>query len=317
MPWGCEACHPQFALSTNTSPSRQVGSALRDCQFNGDAEWGTVGRGRNPVHSDGLGFWWLLRLWWGQFAQSLNRFVIEQPQTFPQANSRGFSNRISYVRAAVTFHFQPRWRYHRDLYRSASSPQISSLPAMPRLFSYVVDHDDGRAPYPKAGKCTLAKCKFGSTRRNVVEMAEEGDWIAGTGGADPRKSAGHGRLVYAMRVDQKMPLVDYCRWMNGKRLDAEYDDVVADGRFALISHHFFYFGCSAPCIPPKFLDHPFEKKGRGYRSDFNEAFIEDFTNWLESNFPLGAQGTPCRPHPNLPLSTCSSSVKCKRAKRRC
>jgi len=64
---------------------------------------------------------------------------------------------------------------------------------MPRLYSYVVDHDLGFAPNPFGGCCTLAKCKYGSKRRNIVEMAETGDWIAGTGGADLSKSAGHGK----------------------------------------------------------------------------------------------------------------------------
>ena len=111
---------------------------------------------------------------------------------------------------------------------------------MPRLFSYVVDHDYGYAPCPFGGYCTLAKCKYGSKKRNIVELAEEGDWIAGTGGADLGKSAGHGKLIYAMRVDEIVPLGDYCRSHCGDRIDAEHD-VDEDDRFALISHHYFYF----------------------------------------------------------------------------
>lgn len=72
---------------------------------------------------------------------------------------------------------------------------------MPKLFACVVDHDLGFAPNPFGGICTLAKCKFGGKKRNIIELAEVGDWIAGTGAADIRKSAGHGKLIYAMRVD--------------------------------------------------------------------------------------------------------------------
>lgn len=88
---------------------------------------------------------------------------------------------------------------------------------MPKLFSYVVDHDYGYAPCPFGDFCTLAKCKYGTikcksgTRRNIVELAEEGDWIAGTGGADLDKSAGHGKLIYVMRVDEKISLQEYCQ----------------------------------------------------------------------------------------------------------
>jgi len=81
---------------------------------------------------------------------------------------------------------------------------------MARLFSYVVDHDHGFAPHPNGQYCTLAKCKYGSRRyKNIVELAKKGDWIVGTGGANLSKSAGHGKLIYAMRVDKKLPLADY------------------------------------------------------------------------------------------------------------
>jgi hypothetical protein len=54
---------------------------------------------------------------------------------------------------------------------------------MRKLFSYVVDHDNGFAPNPFGGLCTLAKCKYGTpAKRNVVELANEGDWVIGTGG---------------------------------------------------------------------------------------------------------------------------------------
>lgn len=90
----------------------------------------------------------------------------------------------------------------------------------------------------------MAKCKYGSKRRNIVELAEEGDWIAGTGRVDRGKSAGNGNLIYAMRVDEKIPLAEYCRGNKGNRIDAE-PVIDVDGRFALISNHFFYFGRNA------------------------------------------------------------------------
>ena len=77
---------------------------------------------------------------------------------------------------------------------------------MTKLYSYVVRFDLGFAPNPFGGLCTLAKCKIGNKQRNIVEMVEVGDWIVGTGGADPRTSSGNGTLIYAMRVDKKTPL---------------------------------------------------------------------------------------------------------------
>ena len=184
---------------------------------------------------------------------------------------------------------------------------------MPKLFSYVVDHDYGRAPNPFGGFCTLAKCKYGSEKRNIVEMAEEGDWIAGTGGVDLRKSAGHGKLIYAMRVDEKIPLAEYCRGNIASRIDAKHD-VAESGRFALISDRYFYFGRNAidiSEIPKKHLHHPFEKSGPGYRCDFSEEFIEGFAKWLMAKFKVGVHGPSCKPHSELRMSKCPSQVRRK------
>lgn len=188
---------------------------------------------------------------------------------------------------------------------------------MPKLFSYVVDHDYGDAPNPFGRFCTLAKCKYGSKKRNIVEMAEVGNWIAGTGGVDLKKSAGHGKLIYAMRVDEKMPLADYCRSMNGIRVDAQHD-VVENGRYALISRHFYYFGRNAidvSEIPSQHLDHPFEKSGRGYRCDFTAEYIEQFAKWLQGRFKVGRHGPPCKPLSSLHWTCCSSQVRRKPCQR--
>jgi hypothetical protein len=185
---------------------------------------------------------------------------------------------------------------------------------MPKLFSYVVDHDLGFAPNPFGGCCTLAKCKFGTKKRNIVEMAEKYDWIAGTGGADLSKSAGHGKLIYAMRVDEKIPLSEYCQAYNGHRVDADHE-VFEDGRFSLLSNHFFYFGRNAidiSEIPDKHLDHPFEKSGPGYRCDFSDEFVEAFASWLPATFTKGVHGSPCKPLSDLPVPKCPSRVKRKK-----
>ncbi len=48
-----------------------------------------------------------------------------------------------------------------------------------------------------------------TSRKNVVERAVRGDWVIGTGGANLKKSAGHGTLIYAMRVDEKLTRQQY------------------------------------------------------------------------------------------------------------
>jgi hypothetical protein len=169
---------------------------------------------------------------------------------------------------------------------------------MPKLFSYVVDHDCGIAPDPADDYCTLAKCKFKGRggRRNIAELAREGDWIVGTGGVK-KVSAGHGKIVYAMRVDEKLPLA---RYYEDKRFKGRKDNTATgehqEDRFVLISQHFYYFGRNAIDIeevPKKHLKHSLEKTGPGFRADFDEEFIKDFVKWLERKYDVGVHGEPC------------------------
>jgi hypothetical protein len=174
-----------------------------------------------------------------------------------------------------------------------------------KLYSYVVDHDTGYAPNPYFRVCTLCRCKYRESpkgRKNIVELAREGDWIVGTGGADPRKSAGHGKLVYAMRVDEKLTREKYyadarfAKKRVGKPLgdnEPPSGDFENHEQYALISRHFYYFGARAIDIPkqaPKNL----EKRGPGFRCDFAPADIGRFVEWLENRHKPGRHGEPCQ-----------------------
>ena len=176
---------------------------------------------------------------------------------------------------------------------------------------YVVDRDFGFAPNPFHGFCTLATCMPG-----IRATAKASDWIVGMGG---RRLKATGRCVYAMRVtdtktfDQywaekeffdKRPVRNGSRVMmvgdniyhhdipNGEwiQLDSHHSnpdgtsnqlnirkDTSADK--VLISRDFFYFGRSAPGVPPEILG------GLGYKNKighwkFNSAGRDSFLNWL-------------------------------------
>jgi putative DNA base modification enzyme with NMAD domain len=188
------------------------------------------------------------------------------------------------------------------------------IPRTRKLFSYVVDHDEGRAPNPYFGFCTLCLCKYRKTkknRQNVVERANVGDWVVGTGGASKR-SAGHGKIIYAMRVDKKIPRVDYyqdrtfAKKKNGDRGDNLRPEnyFQETQQFVLISGHYWYFGRKAIPIPKtKFPE--LEKRGPGFRSDFKESYISRFTSWLKKNYKKrGRRGKPCsRPKPRRTVAT--------------
>ncbi len=178
---------------------------------------------------------------------------------------------------------------------------MSTKTRSPRLFSYVVHHDVGFAPCAAGRYCTLAVCKYSkSGRPNVVELAQPGDWIVGTGGSD-KKSAGHGRMVYAMKVTEKLPLQQYVRDRRFReRADARFaaGDPIVPERWALVSTEFWYFGRNAPPIEGiewRHLDHPLEKRGPGFCTNFRPEFVEEFAARLRYEFEKGIHGEPCAP----------------------
>jgi len=179
-----------------------------------------------------------------------------------------------------------------------------------KLFSYVVEHDTGHAPNPFFDVCTLCRCKYRKSAknpRNVVEKAKLGDWVVGTGGADSAKSAGHGNLVYVMRVDEKITREDYYSDRNYTRKkpvqnksDRQHGDNLRPEtafeeqcQFVLVSRHFYYFGRNAKPIPAhRFPD--LEKRGPGFRSDFKKGYVDRFVKWIEATCETGRHGDPCQ-----------------------
>jgi len=179
------------------------------------------------------------------------------------------------------------------------------------VYSYVVEHDTGKAPNPYFGFCTLCRCKFrkcDTSRKNIVELAEpkKKNWVIGTGGANLRKSAGHGKLVFAMQVDEKLTREEYYNKLKFKKKkpgtctdeqkhgdnEEPHGDFEKHKQFVLVSHprHFYYFGEKAVDIPKKF---DLEKKGPGFRSNFDQKDILRFVEWLKKEHKPGKHGEPC------------------------
>jgi len=180
------------------------------------------------------------------------------------------------------------------------------------IFSYVVDHDEGKEPNPHFGSCTLCRCKYSESleethgvkgRKNIVELAEIGDWVIGTGGTGSR-SAGKGKLIYTMRVDEKPTRGKFYedpRFLrkNPKRPENNFQ---REGQFALVSRHFWYFGSEAIEIPSKFR---LEKNPRGFHY-INPAEFRPFLKWLEANYRAGKQGEPCYRENTKGIKPCKS-----------
>lgn len=155
-----------------------------------------------------------------------------------------------------------------------------------KLFSYVITRDHGFAPNPFGGCCTLATCK-----PLLRKQAQPGDWVIGTGS----KVAGlKGRLIYVMRVDEKLTFDEYWndpRFVAKKSVfnsglkhcfgDNVYHHDPATGEwlqedshhsleggginitnletdtrwpYVLVSYHYRYFGSNHVALPEEWID---------------------------------------------------------------
>ncbi len=158
----------------------------------------------------------------------------------------------------------------------------------------------------------MACCKP-KIRKNAVV----GDWIAGTGS---NKNVGHDKLIYSMKVNEKLSFEQYSRdkrfkrkipsigkieergdniyyknskseWMQRKSLHKPKDmDHDLKGIYVLISKHYFYFGKNAILIPTKFKQ--IIKKGPGHKCKFDQELVINFIKWLEENYTKGVNGNP-------------------------
>ena len=212
---------------------------------------------------------------------------------------------------------------------------------MRSLYSYVVRYDDGAAPNPFGGVCSLVICK-----PVIRRGASEGDWVIGTGSAGSPLGDMRGRIVYAMRVTGTMPMWMYdgyarahlpvkvpdWRSADPARMvgDSVYDfshtppllrrgvhseaDRERDlsGINALLSEHFFYFGDQPRHLPDHLLG--IVKAGQGHRRIQDEDVIRAFEAWLAASGlePNRLYGKPSGPlfqrwvRPSPPPPSCGA-----------
>ena len=180
---------------------------------------------------------------------------------------------------------------------------------MTRLYTYCIPCDDGAAPNPFWGTCTLTICKPAIRR-----TAQIGDWIVGTGSKHSPIGDITGKVVYAMRVSKVMTMQEYDTWaaanipekipdtnnpdVRRKLGDSIYDfstkqptqrisvhgsgNISTDlgGVNALLSDHFFYFGDVPLQLPPNLLS--IVHHTQSHRVRLNEPFVAEFIDWLNS-----------------------------------
>lgn len=184
---------------------------------------------------------------------------------------------------------------------------------MTKIYSYVLRVDDGAAPNPFWGVCTLTICKPAIRR-----TAKIGDWIIGTGSKNSRLKDGNicdfaDSVIYAMKVTDIKTLKEYDRYCNESlprkiprwnskdwRLrvgDCIYNYSTSDnptlregvhgennintdmsGKNALISNVFYYFGAEARPLPFELRN--LIKRNQGHKKIENVELINLFETWL-------------------------------------
>ena len=177
-----------------------------------------------------------------------------------------------------------------------------------KLYSYCLRFDDGAAPNPFWGICTLAICKPAIRR-----TAEIGDWIVGLGSAHSPIGDISDCVVYAMSVTEKMTLQEYDHFCQERcpnkipnRRSRDYRRFVGDciydytngappkmrwgnhdegnrqkdlgGRYVLLSRHFYYFG-DKPVQLGKSL-YPIIHNTQGHKSIANQQYVAEFVSWI-------------------------------------
>jgi hypothetical protein len=187
---------------------------------------------------------------------------------------------------------------------------------MQRLFTYTIPVDDGAAPNPFNGMCSLAICKPGIRR-----VAKPDDWVAGLGSKNAPSGDLSGHVVYAMRIEEVLSLRDYdlkasSRWphripnvqsvaLQDRLGDCIYDfsngnpiqrlgvhgnsniETDLSGENVLLSKDFYYFGNRARILPDYLR--PICHQAQGHRSTSNAQYFEQFVRWIRSIVPTPGQ----------------------------
>ncbi|RZS93861.1 hypothetical protein [Aquimarina brevivitae] len=178
-----------------------------------------------------------------------------------------------------------------------------------RLFTYCIPVDDGAAPNPFFGVCTLAICK-----PRIRSVAEIGDWVVGLGSKNVNGKDYSGKVVYAMKITDVKTLKEYdeyCKTYLPKKIpnithsdfrrrlgDCIYDysnkevlqragvhnknNIKTDlgGKNVLLSTHYYYFGDQA--IDLKSNLKPIIHQVQGHKSNANNPYMKDFIDWIET-----------------------------------
>ena len=164
------------------------------------------------------------------------------------------------------------------------------------LFAYLMTDDDGSAPEPFHGFCTLALCM--PMTRNA---AQPGDYVVGLAGKRLREEVGGDwRIIYAMQVTKAMTFKKYRLCPRFRDKEDNVGHAVKGIDRVLIGEKFAYWGREPKPIPIdlRFLRQAFEPltpggrpRPRGHRRKFREEEVAAFAKWFNRQ-EKGKRGGP-------------------------
>lgn len=219
---------------------------------------------------------------------------------------------------------------------------LASRSPMAMLYSYCIRIDDGAAPNPYWGVCTLAICK-----PVIRRLAQRGDWVVGTGSKNAPGQDRSGELVYAMEITEPpMTWEDYARHVTkncpGKVPNLKSDDPrhwAGDaiykfrggkakllrsvhgeenrerdlgGKNVLLSTRFYYFGRESVRLPGRLQG--IVKQGQGHRSKSNQEYLKPFVNWITRQY---GQASLILGEPQMPIQLTAQGSGCAAMRPKC
>jgi len=185
----------------------------------------------------------------------------------------------------------------------------------PKIFRYVVRYDEGSAPRPFGGWCSLTICK-----PRIRASAKPGDRIICFRSRSP------GRVAYVMQVEEVIPLDEY--WNDPRFLDRQPgfspvpDNIhrqtdngglqqvanqvhgTADAatdiscKNSLAARRFWYFGGSSPDISTDLVHLVHAHIGEAISAHRRPGDVQQLEQWLAS-WPQGLIGLPLGDSPAL------------------
>ena len=157
-----------------------------------------------------------------------------------------------------------------------------------KVYSYIVVSDNGYAPNPTDGVCTLAYCK-----PEVRWFADPGDYVVGLAGAKYRKRvATDWPIIYAMRVTDVCSFEEFEldeRYRGHLYSDGNAREEEAKSNRVLISNDFAYWGGDGPSLPQGLTS---LIVGRGHKCNFPPEVVRAFVQWFEGQRDRGCLGIP-------------------------